>query len=553
MAFHLSGKVYYVSPVGSDINTGTKESPWLTIDKAANKMQPGDTLFLLDGVYFQTVDISVQGTLDQPITIASYPGDNAIVDGDKNEDGSPDMPKRSGNEGWTDPRYGNTFYWNGLVQFVDWEGQPCKHVIFRGIEVRNSAGRGISMHPGAKDITIEDCYVHHIWHTPVHMEGVTRPIVRNTVIHDGSNFAPYPRNYSEIDWPGNVQFRDVIDGLADGLTVYNCWGEGVLIGHSDGVILQNSVIYDNFALNVYTSHASNFIIRNNLIYGTGTAPFLRGDKPCSNLIIADEYKPGEPNGTGQTVVNNLIMGGSRNLGFWDFTWQGNENSGLIDAVIANNTLLDAVTYGIEINEGVHDNAKVYNNVIANPNTDAPLANVTNDSELMFDYNLWDEKPEGAASGPNDVINARLGLSQSGSIGPGKLRASYFDVTDEFAGINAGTVNAGVDKDFNGTTRDSLPDIGAIEYTGQPMHVNKQSSKETIHIYPNPATNKIHLQMENQHEKRWIYVFDAQGKICASDVGKGDATFQIEDFSAGMYTILIVDRLSKASVKFIKQE
>jgi hypothetical protein len=147
----------------------------------------------------------------------------------------------------------------------------------------------------------------------------------------------------------------------------------------------------------------------------------------------------------------------------------------------------------------------------------------------------------------------LGLRQSGSIGPGKLRASYFDVTDEFAGINAGTDDAGIDEDYNGTARDSLPDIGAIEYTGQPMHVNKQSSKEIIRIYPNPATNKIHLQMENQHEKRWIYVFDVQGKICASDVGKGDATFQIVDFSAGMYTILIVDRLSKASVKFIKQE
>jgi hypothetical protein len=60
------------------MNSGTKDSPWLTIDKAANKMQPGDTLFLLEGIYSQTVDISVQRSLDQPITIASYPGDKVI-------------------------------------------------------------------------------------------------------------------------------------------------------------------------------------------------------------------------------------------------------------------------------------------------------------------------------------------------------------------------------------------------------------------------------------------------------------------------------------------
>ncbi|MBD3274208.1 MAG: hypothetical protein GF372_02800 [Candidatus Marinimicrobia bacterium] len=319
------------------------------------------------------------------------------------------------------------------------------------------------MHPGTSYITVEDCYVHHTWHSPIHMQGVLEPVVRNTTVHDGSSFAPYSRSGEEQDWPGNVQFTDVTDGLADGLTVYNNWGEGVLIGHSNGVILQNSIIYDNFALNVYTSHASDFIIRNNLIYGTGTEPFLRDGKPCSNLIIGDEYKEGQPNSTGQIVINNLIFGGSRNIGFWDFTWQGTAESGLIDAVIANNTIIDAVDYGVEINQGEHSNVKIYNNVIANPGTDAPLAAVSHDSNLNLDYNLWNLTPPDNASGQHDVVSETIHFDQSGSVEPGELTAEYFDISASFAGIDKGIKLSEVLKDYHGNDRDNSPDIGAIEF------------------------------------------------------------------------------------------
>lgn len=46
------GNSYYISPTGSDSNSGTSESsPWLTFAYAIPKLKPGDTLILLDGVY----------------------------------------------------------------------------------------------------------------------------------------------------------------------------------------------------------------------------------------------------------------------------------------------------------------------------------------------------------------------------------------------------------------------------------------------------------------------------------------------------------------------
>lgn len=45
---------YYVSPDGSDSNSGTMGSPFQTIQKAANIVNPGDTVIVRDGVYTDT-------------------------------------------------------------------------------------------------------------------------------------------------------------------------------------------------------------------------------------------------------------------------------------------------------------------------------------------------------------------------------------------------------------------------------------------------------------------------------------------------------------------
>jgi hypothetical protein len=46
-----SGVCYYVSPTGSDSNAGTSASPFLTIQHAANVVNPGDMVIVRDGTY----------------------------------------------------------------------------------------------------------------------------------------------------------------------------------------------------------------------------------------------------------------------------------------------------------------------------------------------------------------------------------------------------------------------------------------------------------------------------------------------------------------------
>ena len=62
---------YYVSPYGSDANSGTSTAAALkTIQKAVDLAQPGDTIHLAAGVYLQDVVSRRNGAAAAPITIA---------------------------------------------------------------------------------------------------------------------------------------------------------------------------------------------------------------------------------------------------------------------------------------------------------------------------------------------------------------------------------------------------------------------------------------------------------------------------------------------------
>ncbi len=71
---------YYVSPKGNDANAGSLASPWKTVQKAADTLQPGDTVFVRRGTYRELVTIRVSGTAGAPITFAAFAGERPIID-----------------------------------------------------------------------------------------------------------------------------------------------------------------------------------------------------------------------------------------------------------------------------------------------------------------------------------------------------------------------------------------------------------------------------------------------------------------------------------------
>ncbi|MDV7187352.1 right-handed parallel beta-helix repeat-containing protein [Lutibacter sp. TH_r2] len=83
VTFFVLSNVYskdiYVAKNGNDSNSGTEESPYLTISKAASVAVAGDTVFIKEGTYEETLAPSNSGTAGSPIIFQSFPGDQVII------------------------------------------------------------------------------------------------------------------------------------------------------------------------------------------------------------------------------------------------------------------------------------------------------------------------------------------------------------------------------------------------------------------------------------------------------------------------------------------
>jgi hypothetical protein len=72
---------WYVSLKGHDTNPGTAARPFATIQQAANRAKPGDTVFIKAGVYHQAVVPPTSGTAQKPITFRPMGHANVVIDG----------------------------------------------------------------------------------------------------------------------------------------------------------------------------------------------------------------------------------------------------------------------------------------------------------------------------------------------------------------------------------------------------------------------------------------------------------------------------------------
>ncbi len=66
---------------GHDTADGTQAEPLRSVQVAINRATPATTIVLRGGVYFERSTIAARGTAEKPITLRSWPGETAIIDG----------------------------------------------------------------------------------------------------------------------------------------------------------------------------------------------------------------------------------------------------------------------------------------------------------------------------------------------------------------------------------------------------------------------------------------------------------------------------------------
>lgn len=438
------GRAIILAPDGDDLRgDGSLANPYLTISQGSAQSAPGDAILLRGGVYYY-VDyqwIAKSGTRSAPITIASYPGEWAILDGSRRKEAS-DM--------------------------IGCDG--VSHLVLRDFEIRNSRMHGMWLQI-ATDCLVERMRIHGGFASAAYFYGVrgkatprlgamTKLRVRDCVFYDNVRMnADGPINNGTGGWPGAVNFVVATGVTITGCTIYENWGEGILLSRVDRGLMRGNEARDNYGCNFYLDNATHCVCDRNTSFPRFTTAFYRDGVAADGIRLADEdYDVIENPSHNNRVTNNIIMGGASS-----FTYGGYHQSlGLRRALIAHNTFGPGQLWTIRLDDatrGRHMGSTFANNLcLATPGT--PLVRPTTPAGIVFGNNCWFGGDPGLYGGPGDVLAApRLAAAQFGIAEGARLQP-------DSPCIDAGR-RTGVAMDYFGVRRSTRPDIGAHEYVCTP--------------------------------------------------------------------------------------
>ena len=110
------GTDYFVAPNGDDRYPGTIEAPFATVQKAVDTMQLGDTVYLRQGTYEETVKFNKGGTKLAQLSLKAYNGEKAVITGTR-EITNWTVDKTVGNNTIYKAYVGQTFDENSMIFF----------------------------------------------------------------------------------------------------------------------------------------------------------------------------------------------------------------------------------------------------------------------------------------------------------------------------------------------------------------------------------------------------------------------------------------------------
>lgn len=291
-----SAATYYVSPDGSDSGVGTTGDPFKTIQKAADIVNPEDTVIVKNGIYTDTneddsiVRLERGGTSDNWVTFKSENKWGAVLDGRNNT-----------------TRYGWVF------------GAGANYVRVENFDIKGCTAAGVWSNSGAHHVSIYGNNIHHMGRRCTDTEygqgigayqgtGTSFHTYDSNMIHDNGRFATgengcrntthYWQNHDhglylrgintsvvnnifynhKAGW--SIQY-DLSQEISNDKIIHNVFafsninrrGHILVNTYGDGyfnIIIQNNIFYKprGYAISKYSSSGViNMVVQNNLVYG----------------------------------------------------------------------------------------------------------------------------------------------------------------------------------------------------------------------------------------------------------------------------------------------
>ncbi len=315
----MAGKTYYVSGTGNDKNDGLKEgAAFRTLQKAADLVQAGDTVYVMNGTYNSPYAnilslANKQGRADAPITFTALPGHTPVLQANKNNWNAISITGSSYLviEGLTlvgardeitldyalqQKNNTNNPATSGNGIFVDYikgaSNKRSHHITINNNNVSKFPGGGIGTRE-ADYITIENNIVSgNAWYSPYGNQGITvyqswnsdnnvtdyKIIIRGNTSYDNNSLVPWFVAGKITEGHGIMLDKSYIGDVAytgkvlisNNLT-YNNGGSGIQIFKGiNPVDVINNTTYNNSQTisngEIFLNSAQNVHVSNNIFY-----------------------------------------------------------------------------------------------------------------------------------------------------------------------------------------------------------------------------------------------------------------------------------------------
>lgn len=340
----LSAAEYYISPNGSDANTGTIQLPWKTIGKANRTLQSGDVVYIRQGAYSEDINPVNSGTSTAKIQFKRYLSEEPVLTGPSSGDniavvgiGYPGTAS-----GWNAKsyividglviqpsyaRYGVAIYGNSSTGN---EIRNCRLINTIG-GVRDGILIGSGKHTLIENNTIDGNWRLGIITTQapkyIIVRGNTIQNMQNSCIDIQTSYGVNQAFLIENNIINNAKKEDGIQFEHDYTKTFDP-------GTKRGVIIRNNTISNNAENSIDLKGAANVVIENNVIFGNRgdndgignisgeTGGIMKGgitfcqahDILIRNNFIYDNFGGVNISNYGWTIVHNTIIGNNKT--FW---------------------------------------------------------------------------------------------------------------------------------------------------------------------------------------------------------------------------------------------
>ena len=494
MVTKLAALEYYVDPLGdNEENDGLSPgSPFLTIQKAADESQPGDTIWVADGIYHEEVVITISGNPNAWISFKSV--------------------------NYLGAKVTNTWYNCFTVQ--------ANYIQIDGFDLSTPAvyGSGFGAAQGFHHMKVSNCYAHDCGQSGIATWDNDYITIENNICTRNAWLMPYAGSgisvygaYKFDNEAGphiivrnNISFNNdngpetaMTDGNGIIIDDLNCTQDGhdfsvcTLDAYDAETLVEGNLCFDNGGKGIQVYLAKNVTVRNNTCYWNtkrddeGT---WRGEIAFSNVKDI-------------RVINNIgvcntAMGfanSSYNTGLFIGQYGGHSSTGII---WENNLCFNSVD--------VEDDAY---------RTDIGSAGIQL-SDNLFGYDpLF----------LNDTIDSL---------------SADFRLAEESPAIDAGTLQFGyADTDLDGSPRlmRTNIDIGCYEAVGTILSIGQTelpASAKTLFLYPNPAITSVNIKLDGMVSARQIKIIDLKGKLLLEKSHVFSDRIDVTAFPDGLYLVQV---------------